>query len=393
LYDFLETENTKGFIVLKNGRIALEKYFGTFTSDSIWYWASAGKTVTAFLAGKAQEEGVLDITNPTSDYLGSGWTSLTAPQEAQVTVLNQLTMTTGLDDGVPNSDCTSPPCLQYLADPGTRWAYHNAPYTLITDVISGATGQNYNVYLFNKLTQTIGMEGLYVPLGDLQVLFSKPRDMARFGLLMMAGGIWDGDSVMSDTGYLTDMITPSQNLNESYGYLWWLNGQSSYMLPGIQFPFSGSIVPQGPPDMYCGIGKNEQLLCVVPSLGLVVVRMGESSNSSFVSIGLLRGIWDYLNEIMCTSTDIHQSSIEHRIRIFPNPSSKGIPLRIELQLARYGPDPVTLIVHDTFGRALRTMNVSHGTNTIELADLSRGLYFITVKSGQTVYSVHKVVVN
>ena len=37
LYDFLQQENTKGFIVLKDGKIALEKYFGTFTKDSIWY--------------------------------------------------------------------------------------------------------------------------------------------------------------------------------------------------------------------------------------------------------------------------------------------------------------------------------------------------------------------
>ena len=49
LYEFLEDHNTKAFIVLKDGKIAIEKYFGTFTQDSIWYWASAGKTLTAFI--------------------------------------------------------------------------------------------------------------------------------------------------------------------------------------------------------------------------------------------------------------------------------------------------------------------------------------------------------
>ena len=44
LYNFLQQENTKGFLVLKDGKIVLEKYFGTFTQDSLWYWASAGKT-------------------------------------------------------------------------------------------------------------------------------------------------------------------------------------------------------------------------------------------------------------------------------------------------------------------------------------------------------------
>ncbi|HPJ54246.1 MAG TPA: serine hydrolase, partial [Flavobacteriales bacterium] len=55
LYDFLEQSNSKAFLVLKDGRMVLEKYFGTFTQDSLWYWASAGKSLTAFLVGKARE--------------------------------------------------------------------------------------------------------------------------------------------------------------------------------------------------------------------------------------------------------------------------------------------------------------------------------------------------
>src|SRR4051812_29737714 len=70
LYDFLQQQNTKGFIVLKDGKIVLEKYFGTFTKDSAWYWASAGKTITSFLTGKAQEENFLTISDTTSTYLG-----------------------------------------------------------------------------------------------------------------------------------------------------------------------------------------------------------------------------------------------------------------------------------------------------------------------------------
>jgi hypothetical protein len=59
LYNFLGSRDTKAFIVLKNGRIVLEKYYGTFTQDSAWYWASAGKTLTAFLAGIAQQDGLI----------------------------------------------------------------------------------------------------------------------------------------------------------------------------------------------------------------------------------------------------------------------------------------------------------------------------------------------
>lgn len=66
LYNFLEVKNTKSFLLLKDGKIVLEKYFGTFVQDSIWYWASAGKSLSAFLVGQAQEEGLLDIQDKTS---------------------------------------------------------------------------------------------------------------------------------------------------------------------------------------------------------------------------------------------------------------------------------------------------------------------------------------
>ena len=129
LYSFLDSEHTKAFIILKGGKMVVEKYFGTFTADSLWYWASAGKTLTAFLTGIAQQDGIININDKTSKYLGTGWTSETMDKENLITIKNQLTMTTGLDDGVADPDCTLPACLVYKADAGTRWAYHNAAYT------------------------------------------------------------------------------------------------------------------------------------------------------------------------------------------------------------------------------------------------------------------------
>ena len=140
LNPFLQSKNTKAFIILKNGKIVVEKYFGTFTADSLWYWASAGKTMTAMLVGIAQQEGLLNINSRSSTYLGRGWTSLPVLKEDLITVRHQLTMTTGLDDGVPDDDCTIPSCLIYKSDAGTRWAYHNAPYTLLDKVVETATG-------------------------------------------------------------------------------------------------------------------------------------------------------------------------------------------------------------------------------------------------------------
>jgi CubicO group peptidase (beta-lactamase class C family) len=156
LYSFLQQQDTKGFIVLKNGKIALEKYFGTFTKDSLWYWASAGKTLTSFLVGKAQEEQFLSLTDTTATYLNAGWTNCTPVQEEKITIRHQLTMTSGLDDGVADNHCTLDTCLTYLADAGTRWAYHNAPYTLLESVLTNATNTPINTYTQTKLKSKTG---------------------------------------------------------------------------------------------------------------------------------------------------------------------------------------------------------------------------------------------
>jgi hypothetical protein len=165
LYDFLEQENSKAFILLKDGRIVLEQYFNGHNANALWYWASAGKTLTAFMVGIAQQEGHLAIEDATSDHLGEGWTSCTAEQEAAITVRDQLTMTTGLDDGVAQLDCTQPSCLQYLVEPGTRWSYHNAPYTLLDQVVESATGATLNQYTTQKVKTPTGMTGATGPTG------------------------------------------------------------------------------------------------------------------------------------------------------------------------------------------------------------------------------------
>ena len=75
LLDYLALKNSKGFIILVNGRIVLENYFNGHSASTGWYWASAGKTLTATLTGIAQQEGLLNINNKVSDYIGTGWTS------------------------------------------------------------------------------------------------------------------------------------------------------------------------------------------------------------------------------------------------------------------------------------------------------------------------------
>ncbi len=366
LLTYLGDNNTKAFIVLKDGRIAIEQYYGTFTQDSLWYWASAGKSLTAFLVGKAQEEGFLNINDPSSDHIGTGWTSCTPAQEAAITVRHQLTMTTGLDDGLGDTDCTDPACLQYLADPGTRWAYHNAAYTKLDGVISSATGGTINQYLFNKLTLTTGMQGAYLQVDYNNVFFSKARHFARFGLLAMEQGNWNGNAVMTDTNYFNNMVTPLQSLNESYGYLWWLNGQPTHMVPGLQLVLPGMLIPNEPPEAYNALGKNGQILCVVPSQGLVVVRMGNPPGASVpVPYLLADEIWQRLNLVLCTSTTVPEAAPADA-SLFPIPAND----RITAPIARAG-SVASIIAVDG-----RNTDMMFDASSLDVSALANGLYWL-----------------
>ena len=298
LINLLEENNTKAFIMLKDGKIAMETYFDSFTQDSIWYWASAGKTLTAFTVGIAQEKNLLDIDNKSSLYLGEGWTSAPLEKEDLITVRHQLTMTSGLED--TSFDCVSPGCLQYFTDAGTRWAYHNGPYTLLQNVVSEAVNTSWSAFFNTHLRNKIGMSGIWVSTnGANNVYFSNARSMARFGLLNLNEGIWDEEVILSDTEFITRMVNTSQELNKAYGYLWWLNGKESYMAPAIQTTFNGELIPNAPDDTFSGLGKNDQKLYVVPSKGLVIIRLGEDTGDSLLGPSSFDNeLWDKINALI-----------------------------------------------------------------------------------------------
>jgi len=305
LYEHLEFNNTRGFIILKDGKIVVEEYWGNdifnvapFTRESLWYWASAGKSLTATLVGIAQEDGYLDIDEKSSTYLGEGWTAMDREKEDLIAIKHQLTMTTGLEYSIDDIYCTDPECLTYRADAGSQWFYHNAPYTLLDEVLSSAVGKDNNDYTDEVIGDVIGMNGVWRQQGYNNTYWSSPRDMARFGLMILNEGTWDGIEVLEDKEYYNEMVNSSQELNPAYGYLWWLNGKSSLIYPGLSTSFDVEVSVHAPDDLIAAIGKNGQFIDVVPSQNLVVIRMGQAPDDSLVPTIFHDEMWELIQDVI-----------------------------------------------------------------------------------------------
>ena len=381
LYNYLESSQSKGFLVLKDGKIVLEKYFGTFTQDSSWYWASAGKSLTAFLIGQAQQQGLLNIEDRASKYLGEGWTSMTAEQEEKILIRHMLTMTTGIDDDVPDQFCDEPQCLQYKAEPGTRWAYHTGVYGLLIDVIEAVTGKNVNQFLNQYTANPIGMKGLWTSTGYGELYFTNVRSMARYGHLILNNGVWNGNDLLKDPNYFDAMINTSQQLNKSYGYLWWLNGKASFKVPGPQIYFQGSIIPNAPDDMIMAFGKNGQIICVVPSQNLVMIRTGLPPDGSgeLVTPAYLREIWTELNKVICNTAAVNDVEKNTSISLYPNPV-------VNLLMVDIGQNDLQkeaiIEITNVAGQKIISKQLTDAKFLVNTSQLIPGVYFATIKNGK-----------
>ena len=388
LYAYLEATNTDAFLLLEDGRIVLERYFGDFTAASPHAWNSAGKTMTATAIGIAQREGLLALDDSVSDYLGTGWTSCSPAEEEAITIWHLLTQTSGLNDAVADVYCTEPACLECIAPPGERWAYHNGAYTNLIHVLEAASGQTANGFVNQRIEQLTGIGGAYFANGYNRVYASHARNFARFGVLMQAGGDWDGTPVLDDPAYYADMTTPSQAINPAYGYLWWLNGQSSFRLPGLQLDFDGPVAPAAPADVIAAMGKDGQILNVIPSQNRIWVRFGDNpaGASNFVPTQYLNEIWEQLNALECT-TAAGETVAAESITLSPNPAAEILRVESPERLRYAG-------LYSAAGVRVASPFLLHDSHVAELdlSSVGTGIYFLRLTTAAEAVRWRRVVV-
>lgn len=264
LDDFLAATAGEAFAMSEAGTLIHEWY----RTDSSYARdiASAQKSMLSLLVGRAIGDGLFEIETPINDILGTAWTP--HGQSAGITIRHLLSMTSGLDDQ-----------LAVIASPGTAWRYSDA-FSALFDVLESVTGRRLDdvatEWLFTPAGSSSSMfyrrpTGRHAPIG----LRSSVPDLLRFGELVLAGG-----PPGLAPGWLPDSFTASQPDNLSYGYLWWLFGGESYMLPGPDpTVLPGPIVPSAPTDMVAALGKDDQKLYLSSDLELVVARLGDSGSA------------------------------------------------------------------------------------------------------------------
>lgn len=235
--------------------------------------ASQQKSLVALLAAIAVDRGLLDIEQPVSRYLGSGWSRAGLEQEHAIVVRHLLEMCSGLSD-----------TLCFEAPAGSVHAYNTPAYAMMLPVLEAAASQSIGALTLAWLTGPAGMadtgwsrrsDELASFLGNPQGLVTTPRDLARLGQLVLDGGVSEGGQrLVSTEGLLATFRRTA--LHPAYGRLWWLNGGAFWVVPN-RGRGDGSLVSTAPADALFALGSENRVMMIVPSWSVVLVRLGQQA--------------------------------------------------------------------------------------------------------------------
>ncbi len=293
----LRSDGSTCVAVIKDGKLVHDAYWNGGAAQKQQRVYSIAKSLTSLLVGSFVSEGALDLDAEASKQIDE-WRGTRA--EA-VTVRDLLSMTSGrrwseaVDRQlirVSHDQTSFATRLPQDRDPGGQWVYDNAAVQTLESVLDDVATTDDVV--------GIAQDRLFGPLGmhdttwgrdaagnalTYSGLTSTCLDLARIGQLMLNAGSWKGEQVVSPD-YVRQATSPSSKFNTSYGLLWWTNaeGQVVEVLRQAGFaddkaPYEGRLAPNVPPDAYWAFGYGNQYIAVVPSEGVVAVRLGARPSS------------------------------------------------------------------------------------------------------------------
>jgi CubicO group peptidase (beta-lactamase class C family) len=289
-FDFSTTHSSASVLVLRHGCLAGASRLDALTSEiSLDGW-SMTKSVTALLVGRAVTLGKLNIDKPIGRLFPEADRA-----HARLTPRQLMHMSSGLhlnwtrDFHGPSlqpdrvRDALS---LPFDHTPGTYWEYHQSPVTLLGEVVTRAVGGDIQQFAQRELFGRIGIRaGSWTwdrdRAGNTEAwahLKMRSVDWARVGTLVLHDGSWNGRRLISKA-YMRQFAASSPS-NHGYGFLTWVNGRDSFVLPGTngRDEAKGWVVPNAPKDSIILAGQDEQRVYVIPSLDMVVVRLGQKGS-------------------------------------------------------------------------------------------------------------------
>ncbi|MEO5581014.1 MAG: serine hydrolase [Gemmatimonadaceae bacterium] len=248
LEEYLELNRVAGLLVLKDGRVKLERYRFGNSARTRWMSMSVAKSITSTLIGAAVKQGrITSLSDPVTRYVPG----LAGSAYDGVLVRDVLMMSSGVRwnetytnpasdrrrlleaqiSQVPGSALAVMKGLPRAADPGTVNNYNTGETQVAAEILRRAVGQPLAAYLVERIWQRFGMESdakwwLDSPDG-IEIggsgLSATLRDYGRFGLFVVEGGVARGEAILPG-GWIEVATTPKilrGGTPLAYGYLWW----------------------------------------------------------------------------------------------------------------------------------------------------------------------------
>jgi CubicO group peptidase (beta-lactamase class C family) len=269
------------FMVLYKGYPVAEAYKPEFDRKTRFISWSMAKSFTNALVGILVREGKIDINKP------AGIEEWKNDQRSKITLNDLMQMQSGLkwNENYGNkSDVTvmlhcEGDMSRYAFDmpqeypAGTHWYYSSGTTNIVNKIIRQKFSSDtaYYSFAYRELFNRIGMHdavfetdatGTFV---GSSYLYATARDYARFGLLFLNDGVFNGERILPE-GWVDYVRTPASDSKGGYGSFFWLNRAKS--------------LPSAPEDMYMCVGHDGQRIFIMPSRQMVVVVLGYSKKEN-----------------------------------------------------------------------------------------------------------------
>lgn len=272
----LKEVETTSFLVIQRGEIIAEHYFNTHTKNTVSNSFSAAKSVVGLLIGIAVDKGLIEsLDQPITDFL-----DFIAPKDSIVSIRHLLGMTSDIDwsesganpfsdnaEAYYGSDLLATMQKQpFKGSPNKVFDYASGNSQLLGFILEKATGQTVSEFMSENLWQKIHAESDALWSLDSEngsekafcCLYSTTRDYARLGQLILNGGIWGADTIISNSmlqEITTNYMLVGNRENHRYGLHYWI----------LKDPKQKVIYARGIKGQY---------VISIPDLDVVIVRTG-----------------------------------------------------------------------------------------------------------------------